>query len=79
MALGTNAFDGCTDGHPHRARDFSGGLCFGLRRAFEALNVLVAQDSFTSDVQADHGQRDAGAKDDLGGFGIDVDVELGCR
>jgi hypothetical protein len=46
-------------------------------RGFEGADLLVADDDFASDVEADHGERNAGIEDDARGFGIHVEIEFG--
>src|SRR5580704_1124184 len=59
------------------AEDFAGGLADGILRGFEGADLFFADDDFAGDVEADHGERNAGIEDDARGFGIHIEIEFG--
>src|SRR5580692_7401474 len=56
------------------AEDFAGGLADGILRGFEGADLFFADDDLAGDVEADHGERNAGIEDDARGLGINVEI-----
>src|ERR1700679_2383561 len=61
------------------ASNLGRGLADRVLRGFERAHMLVRQKHLSRDIEANHGNRNSGLKDDARGFWIHINIKLSSR